>query len=70
MNDPTPDDRTTDLEARLAWTERQLSELDGVVRELYDEVLRLRREVEGLRQDGQSGGLTEGVPGHEPPPHY
>lgn len=61
MSDPT-----IDLEARMAWYERQLSELDGVVRQLFDEVLRLRREVDALQQEG----APEIGPGNERPPHY
>lgn len=56
-----------DLEARMAWYEKQLAELDGVVRELFVEVGRLRHELDALREDrepeAQSGR-------HEPPPHY
>lgn len=60
-------DRIVDLEARLAWYENQLSELDAVVRELFDEVARLRREVDRLTE-AQDPEASSG--GHEPPPHY
>lgn len=59
-------DRTVDLEARMAWYERQLLELDGVVRQLFDEVARLRRDLDALQQ----GDAPEVGPGNDPPPHY
>lgn len=61
MSDPT-----IDLEARMAWYERQLGELDLVVRQLFEEVVRLRRELDALRQDE----MPEMGPSNDPPPHY
>jgi uncharacterized coiled-coil protein SlyX len=58
-------DRIDELEARMAWYEKQLSELDAVVRELYGEVARLRRVVEELEPPAEDAGG-----GHEKPPHY
>ena len=59
-------DRVEELESRMAWYERQLHELDGVVRELYDEVTRLRRELDSLRENA----AQEIGPANEAPPHY
>lgn len=59
--------RTEDLEARMAWYEKQLAELDGVVRELFVEVGRLRREMDALVEERQPETPSGG---HEPPPHY
>jgi len=55
-----------ELESRMAWYERQLSELDGVVRALYDEVARLRRQVDDLSESE----APEIGPANEPPPHW
>jgi len=49
--------RATDLQERIAWLERQLQSLDSVVRELGDEMLFLRREVQRL--DAERRGDTE-----------
>ncbi|MFZ5480356.1 MAG: SlyX family protein [Myxococcota bacterium] len=59
-------DRVAELEARIAWYEKQLAELDGVVRELFDEVARLRREVDAIHE----AGSPLAGPGDEKPPHY
>ena len=59
-------DRTVDLEARMAWYERQLGELDGVVRQLFEEVARLRRELDALQQ----AEAPEIGPSNDRPPHY
>jgi len=49
--------RAQELEVRIAWLERQLLALDGVVRELGDEVVFLRKEVDRL--DTERRGDTE-----------
>lgn len=61
MNDPLQA-----LEERMAWYERQLADLDAVVRELADEVHRLRRELSEVqaRSDDPVG------PADDRPPHY
>lgn len=59
-------DQVRALEERMAWYERQLQELDAVVRELADEVVRLRRELDEVQQaDGPQIG-----PANDRPPHY
>lgn len=62
-------DRVEALEEKVAWLEHRLAEMDGVLREAMDEIVRLRRELgemgSGLRElEHAVGG------GHEPPPHY
>jgi predicted nuclease with TOPRIM domain len=58
----------TSAEERVAWLEKQLSELDAVVRELGDELVRLRRRVEEL--EGRDDEPPRGGGGWEVPPHY
>lgn len=60
-------DRVEELEARLAWYEKQMADLDAVVQELAVEVVRLRREVDTLVSEREPTVITGG---HEPPPHY
>lgn len=60
------DERVADLESRMAWYEKHVSELDELVRQLFDEVARLRREVDALNQSD----APEIGPGLDPPPHY
>lgn len=59
-------DAIIDLEARMAWYEKHIGELDGLVRQLFDEVARLRREVDALQQ----AAAPDIGAGSEPPPHY
>ena len=59
-------ERIVDLETRMAWYEKHIGELDGLVRQLFDEVVRLRRDIAALQQaDGPQIG-----PANERPPHY
>lgn len=78
---PAPDlaDRVTDLEVRLAFLERTLSDLDEVVRETADGIVRVRATLDDLRAQvqaaGQPGEAATGdeAPGgllYEKPPHY
>ncbi len=59
-------ERVDEMEIRMAWYERQLSELDSVVRGLFDEVARLKREVATLSEAAE----PETGPASERPPHY
>ena len=59
-------ERVEELEARAAWHEKQLADLDQVVRELFAEVVRLRREVDALQENASRGFSTT----DEKPPHY
>ncbi len=75
------DERTTELEMKVAWLENSLSELDAVVRGLGDELTHLRREVadlRGARASAAAEGAREAEPAesaeeslrYERPPHY
>jgi uncharacterized coiled-coil protein SlyX len=66
----------TELEAKMAWLENLVGELDAVVRGLGDELEGVRREVAELRaaaarrgedssDDDDGGSIT-----YEKPPHY
>ena len=57
-------ERIDEVEIKLAYLERHILELDGVVRVLADEVTRLRTELADLQTAG-----TE-TSGNEKPPHY
>ncbi len=63
---PASASRVEDLEVRMAWYERQIAELDGVVRELFDQVARLQREVQTLSE----ASSPELGPAIDRPPHY
>jgi uncharacterized coiled-coil protein SlyX len=64
--------RMDDIEARYAFQEDQLQQLDQVVRELGDQLTALRREVKELRaQIATQGTSGEGnTLSDEKPPHY
>ncbi|MBM4390289.1 MAG: SlyX family protein [Deltaproteobacteria bacterium] len=57
-------DRIEAIEARLAWLEKSLAELDEVVRTTADEMRRLRGEFDAMRDDSVAGA------DFEKPPHY
>jgi len=61
--------RISDLESRMAFLEKGLSDLDEVIREVADRMANLAREVERMRTVVAS---LEGPESHidEPPPHY
>ena len=58
------DARVEALEARIAWLEKSLSELDEVVRGMADELRRVRGDLDAVGDDGVAG--TD----FEKPPHY
>ncbi len=64
MND---EQRIVDLEARAAYQDKLIEELDGVVREFSTRVERLETLVKDLKEslDAPPSG-----PAHDPPPHY
>ena len=64
------DERLVEVEIKLAYLERHLTELDGVVRVVCDEIANLRRDVVTLQ--GQQSGQPGERPGleSEKPPHY
>ena len=73
INGKDADDRLADLESRLAHTERAFQDLSDVTREQWDEIDRLKRQVELLkdriaeleRVDGGTPQLED-----QKPPHY
>jgi len=69
---PGMDDRVTVVEEKLAHLEKYVSELDGVVREMHDQIAALKREV-GRMQDrieqAQEGEDPDDLEANRPP-HY
>lgn len=57
----------TDLEIKVAYLEKNLGEIDEVVRRLADAVDVLTKEVRRLRQ---AEVAQQGLPPNEKPPHY
>lgn len=79
MDETPQDSRCTaaieDLQVRLAFLQDTVEQLDGVVRELGDDNVRLKRELRELRERVSSGteGLLpdqDGDLASEKPPHY
>lgn len=64
-----PVNRIDEVEVKLAYLERYLSDLDAVVRGLADQLARLEKDVASLAAQAQGGGETPSG-GHEVPPHY
>ncbi len=65
------DERLEGVEARVAWLEKHLADLDAVVRELGDELQRMRVDLAQLQ--ASQAGVGEGDPSgprYEVPPHY
>lgn len=58
-----------ELEERIAYQDRLISELDDVVRSFSARVEILERELIRLRTSVIDAALPSG-PAHEPPPHY
>ncbi len=63
------DDRFVDLEVKLAYQERLISELDALVRAFGDRLDKTERELAQLKQSIASPVAPVG-PANEPPPHY
>lgn len=65
------EDRLMDLEIKVAFVERQIAELDEVVREAVDAMGTLRAELERIRETVKAGPVE---PNNdlldEVPPHY
>lgn len=61
-------DPIEEVEYKIAYLEKQLLELNDVVRELGDVVSSLATELRQLRERHDQDALAGH--GHEPPPHY
>jgi len=59
------DDRVVDLEIRLAYQDRRLEELDGLVRGLVTRLENSERDLAELKR-----AMTPESHINEPPPHY
>jgi SlyX protein len=65
------DERLINLEARYEWLERHVGEQDRAMAELGEEIRRLRREIEALREElGDAEGPGVEGDAEERPPHY
>lgn len=65
------DDRLTELETRIAFQDGTLQELNDVVTRQQDEIDRLTRALEVLKEEMRqlaAGPVT--LASDEPPPHY
>lgn len=70
LNTPT-DERLTQLEIKISYTEDLLDTLNALVAQQQDQIDLLLREVARLRQqDTGMGAGGQHVPGDELPPHY
>jgi SlyX protein len=63
------DERLVDLEVRVAYQDKLITELDAVIREFTKRTIELEREVAELRATMQSGVPAVG-PHDDEPPHY
>jgi uncharacterized coiled-coil protein SlyX len=64
------DTRLDDVEARIAWLEKTVSELDEVVRALGDELRLMNRDLTQLREQRSADGEEGSGLKYEVPPHY
>ena len=60
--------RLVDLEAKLAFVENHVAELDSVIQENRAKIEELEQVIRSLRD--QIGTGIEDADGAEPPPHY
>ncbi len=70
-------DEQVEIQVKMAWLEKQVAELDAVVRGLGDELSAVRRELRELRANEATRGAAElgddadaAGPAFEKPPHY
>ena len=66
-------ERIQRLEEKIAYLERHVAEQDKAMLELVEDAVRLRREVQALRDRLESGGPGDSpvrTPLEERPPHY
>jgi SlyX protein len=60
--------RITELEVKVAFQDRTIDELDGLVRAFTDQLEELTRQIETVRST--LADLRETGPANEKPPHY
>lgn len=71
MGEPEAGTSRTGLEEKIAFVERHVEELDGVVRELYEKIAAMQGEIVRLRDDvGQRFEEMERGPEDDVPPHW
>jgi SlyX protein len=61
------------LEEKIAYLERHVTEQDKVMLEMADDLAKLRREIQMLRERGTRSGMSAEEGGDLPeerPPHY
>lgn len=63
------EERIVDLEVRLAFQDKVITDLDSVVREFSMRVEKLERELSELKQT-MLDGVSEVGPADDAPPHY
>jgi SlyX protein len=64
-------DRLTTAESRIAWLEHHVAEQDKAMFELGEELRKLRRAMDSLRERLQGQGTPQEPPlPDERPPHY
>jgi uncharacterized coiled-coil protein SlyX len=63
-------ERMTKLEIRVAFLEKTLEDLDGVVRELNGQMDALKREVKSVREETVPSDIAPPSSEVEVPPHY
>ncbi|MGE0872072.1 MAG: SlyX family protein [Kofleriaceae bacterium] len=63
------DDRIDELEIKLAFQDKLISELDAFVKALAERLDETRRDLDQLKKAIVSPEPTVG-PANEPPPHY
>jgi uncharacterized coiled-coil protein SlyX len=63
--------RIEDLEVRIAFIEKNILDLDEVVRTMADQLEQMQANLASLREAAQDGTLiVRGDPRDERPPHY
>lgn len=69
-----PNENIRQLEEKIAYLERHVTEQDKAMLEMADDIARLRREMlrfrERLSDGGAGSGPEERSPVDERPPHY
>lgn len=63
-------DRINRLEEKIAYLERHVTEQDKAMLEMAEDLAKLRREVEALRQRPVAGENPDDESLEERPPHY